>query len=130
MSESQGTTPAPEGATPGCGERTWCAADPDSTDHDDFHHSHPVDLVPSHAEDDDLAEVSAWLVEPRDGGRGVQLVIDGRGRFAGKPPGCELDARDAALLLKVTVVGCDARERLLELLSAVQEIRADLGGAQ
>lgn len=115
-----------------CVERTWCTG-AGHDEHAEFHSSETIDLLPA-VDGAEVAPVSAWLVENRDDDRGVRLVIDGSGHFAGRQASCELDARDAALLLTATVEGAsrdaerDARCQLLNVLASVDGLANGIHG--
>lgn len=83
-----------------CSTHPWCIAG-GTPEHDDFHVSRTVDLLPPRA-GEDLAAVSAWITQPR-GEVSPMLVLDGHLPDRPQPLDLEIDARVAATLLTLAM---------------------------
>lgn len=83
-----------------CSTHPWCIA-MGTPEHDDFHVSRTVDLLPPRA-GEDLAAVSAWITQSPGEGRPT-LVLDGHLPDRPRPLDVEIDARVAATLLTLAM---------------------------
>lgn len=103
-----------------CVERPWCRDVAGTPDHQEFHSSRTIDLVPSRQEGA-VAAAAAWLTESRADGR-VRLVVDASGEVLGKNFELDIDAVDAWRLLATTERGAsenrevDARAQIIALI--------------
>jgi hypothetical protein len=107
-----------------CVEYDWCT-NAGRPDHDEFHCSDTVDLIPSTRDDAEVAAVGAWVVKDRDGRTQARLVIDGDGELNGERFELELAHSDALAMLCV-FARSEACDRLWDLVK--MSARRDVGG--
>ncbi|KAA1426456.1 hypothetical protein [Nocardioides antri] len=93
-----------------CVEHDWCI-NAGQSDHDEFHCSEIVDLIPSTREGVETSAVGAWLVKDRDGRTQTRLVIEGDGELTGERFEVEFKHSDAFAMLCVF-----GREEVRDLL--------------